>query len=134
MKGLSRCLTMTQAVDRTSDRDRWCGTTWKLVHDMQYKTKANEVLQVPAGFICNLATWLQPSGSYVEAAVMHDYLYSIGRNRKEADDIFMEMMQRGGVKKAVRKLFYLAVRIFGRRAYNRALKALSAKEGNSDGQ
>lgn len=66
------------------------------------------LIRVPKSFITDGASvpkslqWLyNPFGKYINAAVIHDYLYSCynntGINRTLADKIFMHIMQETGV-------------------------------------
>jgi hypothetical protein len=70
--------------------------------------------------------WLVPDTLYglsiTEAANIHDFMYAIGHNRKEADDVFLKNMltlinERGGFFKHLRrsraKWYFRAVRWFG---------------------
>ena len=54
-------------------------------------------------------------------AVIHDYLYSIGHDREDADRIFLAAMEAEGVRRRYRLPIYWAVRIFGKR-YHHAKK------------
>lgn len=90
-----------------------------------FKYLVNELLiTVPKGFVTDLASiprplWIffPPFGKYNEAAVVHDYLYSVqnttGLNRKLADKIFKFIMKECGVDCATREVLYLGVRNFG---------------------
>ncbi|EBL9222499.1 DUF1353 domain-containing protein [Salmonella enterica] len=86
----------------------------------------SEVIEVPAGFITDLATvprifWilLPPDGKYAKAAIIHDYLYDNAlRTKKEADLIFLDGMKVLGVPKWKRIVMYQAVRLFGRGMYS----------------
>lgn len=75
---------------------------------------------VPCGFETDLASvprvfWAvyPPFGKYIEASVIHDYLYRQKFNRKEADKLFRKIMKEDGVGFLTRNLFYFAVRFFG---------------------
>ena len=52
------------------------------------------------------------------AAVIHDYLYSVGNDRKEADRIFLAAMEAEGVRRRYRLPIYCAVRFFGKRYHH----------------
>lgn len=87
----------------------------------------SDVIEVPAGFITDLATiprifWsvMPPDGKYAKAAIIHDYLYDNGlRTKKEADNIFLDGMTVLGVPKWKRAIMYCAVRLFGRGMYGK---------------
>ncbi|ECO0849866.1 DUF1353 domain-containing protein [Salmonella enterica subsp. enterica serovar Newport] len=93
-----------------------------------------DVIEVPAGFITDLATiprifWslMPPDGRYAKAAIIHDYLYDNAlRTKKEADLIFLDGMAVLGVPKWKRIVMYLAVRIFGRGNYSKDQQAREA--------
>jgi len=85
-------------------------------------------IRVPPGIVTDGAStprllwFLFPpaSGRYLEAAVLHDALYSSKvLPRKVADDIFLEAMEELGVPPWKRYLLYWAVRLFGGRAWAR---------------
>ena len=82
------------------------------------------LIRVPKYFITDGASvpkilqWLyNPFGRYINAAVIHDYLYSCynntGINRTLADKIFRHIMQETGVDNRTVRRFYTAVRCFG---------------------
>ena len=82
------------------------------------------LIRVPKSFITDGASvpkslqWLyNPYGKYINAAVIHDYLYSTynntGINRTLADKIFNFIMKETGVDNRTRRKFYLAVKYFG---------------------
>ncbi|MFG3962074.1 DUF1353 domain-containing protein [Escherichia coli] len=85
----------------------------------------SDVIEVPAGFITDLATvprvfWmiLPPDGRYAKAAIIHDYMYDNAlRTRREADRIFLDGMKVLGVPCWKRMIMYGAVRLFGRGRY-----------------
>ena len=100
---------------------------WKLKEPVLYTTTNNKEIQVPSGFITDLAQiprvlWIlyAPFGKYSKAAVVHDYLYRNQKtSRKEADDIFYEAMKFDGVATGSRHLIYRFVRMFGWFAWNK---------------
>lgn len=82
------------------------------------------LIRVPKSFITDGASvpkslqWLyNPYGKYINAAVVHDYLYSkynnTGINRKLADKIFKYIMKETKVNNSTINKFYRAVRVFG---------------------
>lgn len=81
---------------------------------------------IPSGFGSDGASVPQifwniypPFGRYLEAAVVHDYFYYLGRRDKSwvsketADLIFEEAMGVLGISKISRRIMYRAVAIFG---------------------
>lgn len=109
--------------------------TWILHKEFEYyrTDNPNEIIQVPKGTVTDLATvprilWsvVPPLGLYTKAAIIHDYLYQNAiKNKKYADDVFLEAMTVAGVPKCRRWLMYQAVRIFGRGAYQFNNKKMS---------
>lgn len=91
------------------------------------------LIRVPKSFITDGASvphslqWLyNPYGKYINAAVIHDYLYSTynntGINRTLADKIFMHIMKETGVSANIRRKFYTAVRCFGETSWKPKLQ------------
>lgn len=97
----------------------WNGKLFRLLAALIYNTKSKVKITVPAGFVTNFATWIRPTGRWIEATVVHDFLYSkegyeaYGFTRKEADEVFKEMMTRAGCPRWRINAFYYAVRVFG---------------------
>lgn len=85
------------------------------------------IIDVPKGFKTDFASvprlfWrrLPKWGKYSYAAVVHDYLYySHIVSRKKADLIFKDLMLRNGVSKIKANIMYLAVRIGGKKGWNK---------------
>lgn len=92
----------------------------------------------PKGFQCDFASiprlfWaiIPPMGLHSGAAIIHDYLYvhhsyvdprtgtSHDVTRKEADVLFLMLMLYAGVSPLRAWTMYYAVRLFGRKAWNR---------------
>jgi hypothetical protein len=109
--------------------DTFNGRNWTLVREITYKTKANEISTVHEGFEFDFASvpralwWLFPpagteSTPYGVAALIHDWLCvhrEIGGRpiiRKEADDMFLEVMLYVKVRKSAAYTMYWAVRSF----------------------
>ena len=88
-------------------------------------------ITVPEGFTfdgASIPRWLWPimghplMGRYRNAAIIHDYLYWLGRragrprfDRKKSDRIFFAAMRANGVGHERALLMYWAVRLFGPR-------------------
>ena len=115
------------------------GRNWEVYQPLEYRVggpESNEVIVVPKGFITDLASvprvfWViyPPDGTYTNAAVVHDFLYSVvgvrGRyTRKQCDNIFLEAMKVVGVPAWRRWILYSAVRIGGSIAWRASLKKL----------
>lgn len=98
--------------------------TWELAEDFEIVTKQGTFI-IPKGFITDLAStprflWsiLPPFGRYSVAALVHDYLYRIGYDKKLADKVFYELMIKHGTYKWKAKVMYYGVKLFGFKAYN----------------
>jgi len=97
------------------------GDHWKTLDEIVYITDSNERIEVPVGFITDLASvprvfWsiLPPFGRYDGAAIVHDYLYSIQIfTRSRSDAILLEAMKSEGVGWLTRWTIYLGVRVGG---------------------
>lgn len=106
-------LTILNSLIVTPDKEE--PTSWKLVKELKL---SDPKLNVPEGFVTDLAsipralwTIFPPMGRYSQAAVVHDYLcVSQIVPRKEADQIFLDLMEYCGVPLYKRKIFYYAVR------------------------
>jgi len=85
------------------------------------------IFTIPDKFVTDLAStpriiWslLPRDGKYLEAALLHDYLYRTHQVPKEiADIIFLNEMYRMGVSKFKRILIYNAVKLFGGKSYSK---------------
>ena len=100
---------------------------WRLDEPLRYQAALNGAggigIHVPRGFVTDFASvprflWpiFPPAGPWAEAAVIHDYLYSLPNcSRFLADAIFRECMYQLGVPLWRRVSAYYAVRLFGRR-------------------
>lgn len=96
---------------------------WVLSQPLVYRD-----IVVPTGFITDGASipwgfqWLlKKGGPLFPCAVVHDYLYCCANiPRKEADQIFLEMMLENEVSRWKAYLMYGAVRIFGGLFYGRS--------------
>jgi hypothetical protein len=62
---------------------------------------------------------VNPSGKYLPAAIIHDWLYAIGRpgGREDADDVMIDAMIDLGVSKLKRAEIEFAIRNFGGKGY-----------------
>lgn len=104
------------------------GRDWKIIQYFRYVSEdvLERAVVVPRGFVTDFASiprflWrvLPPTGKYGKAAVIHDFLYrtEAGATRAQADAVFLEAMSDLGVGFLKRYAMYLAVRLFGSRAY-----------------
>lgn len=81
---------------------------------------------VPEGFITDLDSvpripifYMVFKGRTTKAAIAHDFLYTNGANRKEADKTFLELMELERVRRRYRLPIYWAVRLFGGSRYSK---------------
>ena len=103
-----------------------------LLDDYVYSINGYDI-KVFRGFITDGASvpkslqWLyNPYGKYINAAVIHDYLYSVynntGINRTLADKIFRHIMKETGVDDRTVRRFYAAVKYFGETSWKPKLE------------
>lgn len=103
-----------------------------LLQDYIYSVNGYDI-KVFRGFITDGASvpkslhWLyNPYGKYINAAVIHDYLYSCynntGINRTLADKIFKHIMKETGVDNRTVRRFYNAVKCFGETSWKPKLQ------------
>jgi hypothetical protein len=92
---------------------------WKLAEPFRFQ--GTRCINVPVGFITDFASvprifWnlFSPTGSYMRAAVVHDFLFhSKILTRRESDLVFLEAMKAAGVGLLTRSFVYGAVRVGG---------------------
>lgn len=93
------------------------GEHWRLREPLIYLGNTDR-FDVPAGFVTDFAsvpawaTWLLPrTGKHNRAAVLHDYLVrNPDVSRKDADGIFLRVLQELGVPEWRARLMYAGVR------------------------
>lgn len=99
--------------DPTTDKewDRWTTT-------QELEVKADAIRTVPSGFgtdlvsVPNIFAWFIPrAGRYARAAVLHDYLWAQGYDRRVADRQFRLAMQTAEVSLLRRWIMWAAVRM-----------------------
>jgi hypothetical protein len=118
------------AVNHDKDRERDGRTTVVVMQPFAYEhSPSGRTIWVPAAYVTDFASiprigrWLiPPFGRHAIAAVVHDWLYSVGEpgKRGEADDIFREALEELGVDITRRNLMHRAVTTFGAGGYDRA--------------
>lgn len=103
------------------------GRTWVVLRNVSYRTLAGPISTVRVGFAFDFASiprlfWrlTPPAGKgYGLAAVWHDWLYAhheiAGKPivRRQADDLFLEIMRYAGVSAWMARTMWLAVRSAG---------------------
>ena len=108
-------------------------TEWLIHEPFRYELADKScVITVPAGFVTDLTsvprilfTIFPRDGKYLEAAIIHDYLYSVQKDcdgnsisRKFADKVFLEAMKSLNVRWTRRRAIYVGVRTGGWVAWN----------------
>jgi hypothetical protein len=95
---------------------------YEVMEPLVYITKDNRTIEVPKGFITDLASvprpfWalLPPGGKYSKAAVVHDYMYVYHYDKEYADKTFRDALKECGVGSIRRNIMYYAVKLFGGR-------------------
>lgn len=105
---------------------------WQTQVDFSVTLKDGRKVTVPEGFIYDKASvpWLvwfympRDDKGFTDAALVHDYLYTVQKiefiwiERKEADDVFLELMDREEMRWDKKWLAYTAVRSWGWRYWN----------------
>lgn len=101
------------------------GSTWAILREMTYYAGhlgSDEAYTVPYGFVTDFASiprvfWTligHPAMDYAQAAVLHDYLYTVRvTTRQRADGLFLEAMGVLGVPTWKAWVLYAAVRSAG---------------------
>jgi hypothetical protein len=88
--------------------------------------ETGKVIVVPRWYVTDFASvpwygqgFVDPQGPTARAAIVHDWLYTIGepRKREEADAIFLRAMLKYGVPPFQANVAYQAVRIGGEKGY-----------------
>lgn len=122
--------TSEDLVGRIGDQDVYLVGAPKTIHWFRPDGACAEIT-VPLGFITDLTSVPRPlrwlisrAGPWLEAAVVHDYLYvawdtveggvARERDRRFADDIMLAGMRAANVPDWQAKAIYFAVRTFGR--------------------
>ena len=100
------------------------GDKWRLLEPLSY-LYTDRVITAPQGFLSDFASVPRIPLVYSafgntghKAAVIHDYLYSIKHDRKEADKIFLDALKHH--EHPIRShIMYGAVRLFGWISYRK---------------
>lgn len=101
---------------------------WEVQEPLRFQYQGTTIT-VPQGFKTDFASvprilWsiLPPIGAYTESAVLHDYLYYMGKDnviqyeratREKADKVFLAAMLSQHVSKLTAYTMYTGVRLFG---------------------
>lgn len=123
---MSHFLTDLDIRRRTRDTSTDQRGTWQLLAPLVYHSDLIGLVEVPAGFVTDLASvpripvaFLLAGDSGQEAAVVHDFLYSAKAvDRKTADAVFYEACCLGEPKWRA-YMMWLGVRIGGSGPYHR---------------
>ena len=110
------------AITEGARRGWFRSPNWVLIEPLIYRKKDGEIINVPAGFVTDLATIpkflhmiIGPAGPYSKSAVLHDYL--LHEDNKKASmihDLFFEAMVLDGVPGRLAKIMFNAVKTFGK--------------------
>ncbi len=104
---------------------------WQLDDELWFHSVlVRQIIKVPVGFITDFASVPRIPGLYWwfggranRPATIHDFLYANHiYDRRTADQIFLEALKADGYNLITSNMMYAAVRLFGRRAYNRHKK------------
>ena len=123
------------AINHEKDRERDGRTTVIVMQPFAYERPSTGVwIWVPAAYFTDFASiprvgrWMiPPFGRHAIAAVVHDWLYSVGEpgRRDYADDVFSEALKELGVDPVRRGVMHAAVTGFGSGGYDRAAETWS---------
>ena len=101
------------------------GKSWVILEEFKYcvgSEDSEDVINVTEGFVTDFTSvprlfwfFIPRWGKYGNAAVIHDWLYwkQDGKDRKQADDIFLEGMGVLNVSAWQKTAIYYGVRMFG---------------------
>lgn len=114
------------------------GPSGKYVTTRRHTYRAAETkleISVPAGFRTDFASlprllWsvLEREGPWARAALFHDWMYRTQTvSRSDADAIFSIILAADGVSAVFRAAFFVALRLFGRRAWDANARRLGAE-------
>lgn len=104
---------------------------WRTFYSFDYHVgsyPSNEIITIPKNYVTDFASvprifWpvLSPVDRYGQAALLHDYCYSIKykQDRKYCDNIFKESMQVLRVNPIVIFIMYNCVRLFGKKKWGK---------------
>lgn len=105
--------------------------TWRLTSTFSYESDvANQTFTVPAGFVTDFASvpripifFMLVGDVASEAAVIHDYLYSVqSTSRAVADKVLKEAAKVAGCPNWQAQILYLGVRLGGWYIWDRKKK------------
>ena len=96
-----------------------------------YEWTDGTIFQVPKGYKTNFASipkilrcFIEPTGKWTNASVLHDFLYDngfkMGISRKKADKIFYDAMRDSFVNIITADIMWFCVRIFAFNHYKKA--------------
>ena len=99
----------------------WHPGEWVLMRDVVYTALDGERWLIPAGFVTDFASIPRPAQALYAIddetrcpALLHDWLYCWQPvERAEADALFLESLERAGVRWSKRQLMHAAVRAGG---------------------
>ena len=117
------------AVNRQRERERDGRTTAVVMQWFAFRRPNGQEIVVPAGYVTDFASvprigrwFMPPFGRHAIAAVLHDWLYSVGQpgRRADADQVPWEALTELQVDDLQRGVMHQTVKLFGSRGYERA--------------
>lgn len=101
-----------------------------LLKPLEYVSSDGTLYTVPKGFKTNFASipkvfrcFIEPTGKWTNASVLHDYLYEVGYkigvSRKQADKLFYDAMIDSFVANITANIMWFCVRAFAYFHYKR---------------
>ena len=105
----------------------WLPGEWAFTHALTYTALDGSTYTIPAGFIMDFASLPRPAKAIYPVddetrspAALHDWLYcSQVVTREEADALFLEALDRAGIRWSKRQVYYRAVRAGGWMYWNK---------------
>lgn len=107
------------------------GKHYILHHPLRYRTRGQAVIEVPIGFVTDLASiprglwnFFPKTGGYSWAAVLHDYLYRNDSvplvHQRTADELMKQAMEDSPhpPRWLTRQIIYLGLRVGGEHAFH----------------
>lgn len=129
---------MTKIDSRRCPVRRLAPRLFKFTRSYWFRSKLVGLIIIPKGYVTDFAsvprifwTVYPPDGEYAEAAVFHDWLYSLSYlygkfiPRKLADAVFLEVMEEIGIPFHRRHILHKAVRSGGWTSYGKSNKLRS---------
>jgi hypothetical protein len=117
------------SINHQKERERDGRTTAVVLQWFEYRRANGEAIVVPSRYVTDFASipwfarwFIPPFGRHSIAAVLHDWLYTVGQpgRRDYADQVLWEALLELKVHRLQRWVVHTVVRIWGQRGYERA--------------